>query len=284
MRIAIIGDIHGSIRNLKRAIRFLKKSNLIFITGDIISTVSFSLVIKSILKFRTISREKYVDLVYGDELQEFTKHQKKSAIKIFQIISKLNIPTFFTHGNSETKEIREIYSEIADENANIYYIENGVLSYNNYIIAGYGYCSPSEYRTPFKTPGEKTEKEIEKDLNSITEKISNTIKDENMLVFGLFHEPPYETKLDYMFQKGHVGSKLIKKHIEETRYDYIFSGHIHESQNFELKNNILMINPGPLINGEIGILNLKQKEVQLRRIPCSSTLKGIVYRTRGSFA
>ena len=71
MRISIIGDIHGSILNLKRIIPKLKKSEIIFVTGDITGTISYPLVIKSILKSRRISREKYAELVYNDYISEF---------------------------------------------------------------------------------------------------------------------------------------------------------------------------------------------------------------------
>ena len=283
MSIAVIGDIHGSIYNLKRVVRKLKNHQSIFVTGDITGTISYPLVIKSILKSKRISREKYAELVYNDHLPDFIKYQLKSAEEITEIFLKIGKPIFFTHGNSDVKEAREFFSQISKEHENLHYIGNSVQIHEKWLIAGYGFCSPAKYRNPFETPGEKEEKEISDDLTRLEKEILTHIESNDYTLIGLFHEPPFETKLDYISSKSHVGSKLIGEHISNIPYEFIFSGHIHESQNYEKTDNQILINPGPLVNGEWAFVDLNTKNVQLERLKLNLTLKGFAYKTRDIF-
>ena len=283
MSIAVIGDIHGSILNLKRVAQKLKQYQLVFVTGDITGTISYPLIIKSILKSKRISREKYAELVYNDYLPDFIKHQLKSAEEIVDIFLKIGKPIFFTHGNSEVKEAREFFSQISKEYENLHYIGNSIQIYEQWLISGYGFCSPAKYRNLFETPGEKEENEISKDLNRLEREILTYTELNDYTLVGLFHEPPFETKLDYISHKSHVGSKLIREHISKIPYDFIFSGHIHESQNYEKKDNQILVNPGPLVNGEWVSVNLKTRNIQLKSLKLNLTLKGLAYKTRRVF-
>ncbi len=283
MNIAVIGDIHGSIANLKRIIQQSKKAQIIFITGDITGTISYPLVVKSILKSKRISREKYAELVYNDYLPEFIKYQLKSAEKIIKILLKIDKPIFFTHGNSDVIEARDFFTQISKEHENLHYIGNSVQIYEKWLVSGYGYCSPAKYRTPFETPGEKEEKEIIKDLAGLEKEILNYSESNDYTLVGLFHEPPLNSKLDFISNKSHVGSELILNHISKIPYDYVFSGHIHESQNYEKTKNRILINPGPLVNGEWASLDIDKKKVQLNQLKLNFTLKGFAYKTRDIF-
>ena len=283
MSIAVIGDIHGSISNLKRISQKLKRYQFVFITGDITGTISYSLVIKSILKSKRISREKYAELVYNDYLPEFIEHQLQSAKKITNILLKIDKPIFFTHGNSDLKEARDFFSQISKENENLHYVGNSIQTHERWLVTGYGYCSPSKYRTPFETPGEKEEKEIIEDLNKLEQEILTYTESNDYTLVGLFHEPPFGTKLDYISHKSHVGSELVQNHISKIPYNYVFSGHIHESQSYEKTDNRILLNPGPLVNGEWAFVDSDTKNIQLKRLMFNLTLKGFAYKTRNIF-
>ena len=284
MRFSIIGDLHGSISNLRQIIRKIKKTDALFITGDITGTISYPLILKSILKSKKISREKYTELVYNQYLPQFIKFQIKSAKKIFNLLSRTDIPVFFTHGNSDAKEVRKIFEEYSENNPNFFYLGNSVVSYNNWIVAGYGFCSPAKYRIPFQTPGEKKKTEIIEDLQKIENKIQELIKNKESLLFGIFHEPPKDSKLDYVARKSkHVGSSLTKSHISKIPYNFIFSGHIHESQNYEVHKNTILVNPGSLINRKWAIVYPDKMSVSLKKICIPLSIKGLIYRSREIF-
>ncbi len=284
MRFSVIGDLHGSISNLRQIIRKIRKTDALFITGDITGTISYSLVLKSILKSKKISREKYTELVYNQYLPQFIKFQIKSAKKIFDLLSKANIPVFYTHGNSDAKEVREVFEEYSKNNSKFFYLGNSVIRYKDWIIVGYGYCSPAEYRTPFQTPGEKKKKEIKEDLQQLETKIQELIENEENILFGIFHEPPKDSKLDYVARKSnHVGNELIKNHVSKNPYNFIFSGHIHESQNYDIQNSTIFVNPGPLVNREWAIIYPEEMSVSLKKIRIPLSSKGLIYRSREIF-
>ncbi len=284
MKYAILGDIHGGIGNLRRIRRKLKECQAIFITGDITGTISYTLILKSILKSRKISRENYTELVYTEYLEKFTSFQIRTAKRIFAILEKLNIPVFFTHGNSETVKVREYYEDISKEKSNLIYLGNSLKIFNNLAIIGYGYCSPADYRTPLQTPGEKEKDDIKSDLIRLENQFFDLSATDDKIIIGLFHEPPINTRLDFIPNKSiHGGSDLIKEHISKIPYDYIFAGHIHESQNHEQMESVLLINPGALVDRNYSIVDLEDSTVSFRKLRIPLSFKGLVYRTRTVF-
>ncbi|OLS32053.1 MAG: 3',5'-cyclic adenosine monophosphate phosphodiesterase CpdA [Candidatus Heimdallarchaeota archaeon AB_125] len=284
MKFSIIGDLHGSLVYLRCIKRKIRKTDALFITGDIAGTLSYRLILKSILKNKKISRENYAELVYGKYLTQFVNFQRKTAKRIFKILSKTKIPVFFTHGNSDSEAMIEFFKKYSEKNTLFHYLGKSTIKHNNLIVAGYGYCSPAEYRTPFQTPGEKSKSEIVEDLSLLENHISKHKKNKNDLIIGLFHEPPKNTKLDFIEWKStHSGSELIHAHTQDVPYDLILAGHIHESQNYEIQENEILVNPGPLVNRKWAIVDIKNKTVSLKKIPIILSAKGFIYRTRETF-
>jgi Icc-related predicted phosphoesterase len=84
-------------------------------------------------------------------------------------------------------------------------------------IAGLGYSSP----TPFNTPGEYSEKELE-------ERLARFAGLEPLIL--ICHAPPYNTSLDQIRDGLHAGSKSVRAFIEHYQPEYLFCGHIHEAE------------------------------------------------------
>jgi len=60
------------------------------------------------------------------------------------------------------------------------------------------------------------------------------------------HQPPHNTKLDFLEWCGHVGSKTFKKFIDTAQPKLALSGHIHETFNVRDKvKKTVLLNPGP---------------------------------------
>jgi Icc-related predicted phosphoesterase len=257
---------------------------MIFIAGDITGTLSYSLILKSIIRNKRISREKYADEVYGKYLEEFTKFQISSVKSFFKIISGLNCPIFFTHGNSEVAEVREKYLSESEKRDNLFYLGNSICEYEKWVVAGYGFCSPASYRTSFQTPGEKDANAIIQDLSELEKKIKKYSSEEDKIFVGLFHEPPFDTDLDYIPHKSsHGGSKEIRGHILKLDYTYIITGHIHESPNYENHQDSLMINPGSLVNRRWALLEHPERKIRLNKIKIPLSLKGFIYNSRSYY-
>jgi Icc-related predicted phosphoesterase len=254
---------------------------MIFIAGDITGTISYPLILKSIIKNRKISRKAYADEVYGEDKNKFTDFQIKSAMRFFGIITRLRVPIFFTHGNSEVPEVRKLYTSVSKEYENIFYLGNSVCEYSKWVVAGYGFCSPASYRTSFQTPGEKKTDEIEQDLSIIEEKMKNYPRNNGYITVGLFHEPPFSTSLDYIpYRSSHRGSKEISNHIQKSDYRYVIAGHIHESPSYEVSKETIMINPGSLVNRRWAKIDHLKESVKMRRIKLPLSVKGFIYNSR----
>jgi hypothetical protein len=88
-------------------------------------------------------------------------------------------------------------------------------------VAGLGYSSP----TPFHTPGEYSEQQIEERLAKFAEL--------SPLVL-VCHAPPFGTALDQVRPGLHAGSKSVRDFIEKHQPAYFFCGHIHEAEGVEI--------------------------------------------------
>ncbi len=84
-------------------------------------------------------------------------------------------------------------------------------------VAGLGYSSP----TPFNTPGEYSEAQIEERLRRFA--------DLQPLVL-VCHAPPYGTLLDQIKPGLHAGSRSVREFIEKYQPAHFFCGHIHEAE------------------------------------------------------
>jgi Icc-related predicted phosphoesterase len=88
-------------------------------------------------------------------------------------------------------------------------------------VAGLGYSSP----TPFHTPGEYSEAQIEERLAKFA--------DVAPLVL-VCHAPPYGTALDRVRAGLHAGSRSVREFIEKYQPEHFFCGHIHEAEGVEI--------------------------------------------------
>ncbi len=224
--------------------------------------------------------------MFTEFYDRFVDMQLKSVIKIMKVIEEVNKPCFIIHGNADTLEVREYIRKRAKDNSNIYFLDNEAVTFNNFIIAGYGYTSPNPV-DEIQAPGVKTLKEIKADIKELSEQIEKFSKSfPDLKVIGLFHDPPYNTALDYIKQRNeHVGNKIILDHVKSTPYSFFFAGHIHESRAIEFTNNSIRMNPGPLINGmwaHIDLNNPSNFKLEKSKFMFSSILH-VVYKLRGLF-
>ena len=91
------------------------------------------------------------------------------------------------------------------------------LEADGWNIAGLGYSNP----TPFNTPGEYSEEEIESRLGPFA-----GLKP----LILICHCPPMNTGLDKVRNGLHAGSRSVRDFIEKIQPEYFFCGHIHEAE------------------------------------------------------
>ncbi len=81
--------------------------------------------------------------------------------------------------------------------------------------AGLGYSNI----TPFKTPGEYTEEQIQEALGAF---------DGLSPLYLVAHVPPKDSQLDEFAPGQHGGSPALRKWVTQAQPVYLFCGHIHE--------------------------------------------------------
>jgi hypothetical protein len=89
-------------------------------------------------------------------------------------------------------------------------------------FAGLGYSN----RTPFSTPGEYSEEQLEERLARFTGLSPMVL---------VCHAPPLNTDLDGINPDQHFGSQVVLDFIQANQPRYFFCGHIHEAAGKETK-------------------------------------------------
>ncbi len=92
----------------------------------------------------------------------------------------------------------------------------GHLEAGGFHITGLGYSNP----TPFATPGEYSEAELEQRLHAF---------DGLQPMISICHAPPFGTMLDRITNLKHAGSRAIREFLQREKPRYFFCGHIHEA-------------------------------------------------------
>lgn len=140
------------------------------------------------------------------------------------------------------------YQTLEDHNASV---EGILTSFDGLSFIGSGGAT----RFTGKTPNEISEEEIIQNLSLVMDEEDGYWDDLVMII----HNPPYNTKLDKLSSGIHVGSKLIRKVIEDIKPLVVVSGHIHEAYAIDAIGDTVLINPGSLAEGRYAILEIESK-------------------------
>jgi hypothetical protein len=162
--------------------------------------------------------------------------------------------------NNGRKEAERVIEEIMKYNKNIlaqlgnldqpgvndYLTEKGInLHRNGFIMDGVGiFGVGGSNPTPFNTPTEFSEDEIETFLLDGLDKAKDTT-----LKIMVPHMPPKDTKLDIISASVHVGSQSIRDFILKHKPDIALSGHIHEARGSDTIGKTLAFNAGMFREG-----------------------------------
>lgn len=79
----------------------------------------------------------------------------------------------------------------------------------------------------------------------------------------LFHSPPKDTKVDADNDK-HIGSKAVRKVIEEMKPLLVFCGHAHKAKGIDRIGRTTIVNPGALKYGNISIVEIEGEKVSVK--------------------
>ncbi|MEO0127055.1 MAG: metallophosphoesterase [candidate division WOR-3 bacterium] len=152
---------------------------------------------------------------------------KKEASIVLNTIKEINANVVAVPGNCDQYEVLDF---LKDEGINLH---GEIREFKGLLFFGIG---GSGY-TPFRTPQEYSDEEIERIL-------SNYRRQDGKQIF-VSHAPPFNTKVDKTLTGMHVGSKHIREFIEKNQPDLCICGHIHEARNTDRIGRTIIANPGP---------------------------------------
>ena len=139
------------------------------------------------------------------------------------------------------------------------------------IIDDVGFYGYGGARTPFGTPFEPLEGEIELGLmNSY-----NMVRDQRLKV-QVTHMPPIRTKIDRIPSGAHVGSEAVRKFIEGGRPKVAISAHIHEARGTDELGDAKLVNPGRFPEGNCALVTLTEEGASVRMVNLSEEIKNSV--------
>jgi hypothetical protein len=92
----------------------------------------------------------------------------------------------------------------------------GKIEIEGFHVVGLGYSNP----TPFDTPGEYSEEELQERLHAF---------DGLKPMIAICHVPPQGTMLDRITNLRHAGSRSMREFLQREQPRYFFCGHIHEA-------------------------------------------------------
>ncbi len=152
------------------------------------------------------------------------------------------LKVFMAPGNDDALEI----DGIIQDSASIVNCNDQVVPIGDHEMATFAWTNP----TPWDTPREKTDEELEPMLEALIARVRNRER----AIFN-FHAPPYGFALDLapeltknliqaVDRKTHVGSRAVTNMLKKYQPFLSLHGHIHESRGIQKMGKTTMINPG----------------------------------------
>jgi len=129
-----------------------------------------------------------------------------------EILKKRAGQVYLIPGNHETeRQIADLCGRFGLND-----LHGGQIRVGDFHLVALGYSNP----TPFDTPGEYSEEELEQKLHAF---------DGLKPMIAVCHAPPYGTVLDRITNLRHAGSKSVRDFLQREQPRYFFCGHIHEA-------------------------------------------------------
>ena len=284
VRLLYTTDLHGAELVWRKSLSAAKMYNVdvLIVGGDITGKMLIPIVdvgngqyeyyfMKKVHRITKDQLDKVVDDIYKmgyypyvtteDEYREL-KENKEKLDEIFLKVMKDtlkrwlvlaaerlpdNIELIVTLGNDDRLEL----DEVVKEHSRVKYSEGQkIWIKDTYEFFGCSWVNP----TPWNSPREESEEKLYERLNKYWEQIENPER----AVLEI-HAPPYQSTIDEAplldenfnpvirggrVVKVPVGSKAVKRFIEEKQPLIVLSGHIHESPGFVKIGRTWVVNPG----------------------------------------
>lgn len=171
-----------------------------------------------------------------------------TAKDVENCFSRIDVPSFSVPGNCDPKEVYDALEHSSSVNLHGSYMNLGKIS-----LVGIGGSNP----TPFETPFELTDKQIDDLMKSLMGRMQKTTH--NVLIS---HAPP-QGILDEI-GGNHVGSNTIGKYI--SNFDLVCCAHVHEQRGTYEADGVKFVNPGPAAMGNCAMIHFGEtaKDIEVK--------------------
>jgi Icc-related predicted phosphoesterase len=156
---------------------------------------------------------------------------------VSEVLGLIEVPSLAVPGNCDQKAIIERI-----EYSNTVNLHGTSIDIGNITFTGIGASNP----TPFNTPFELSEEEIDQILTQAKKKMKKNVH--NVLIT---HAPPYDT-LDRIAECC-VGSTSLRSHMKD--FDLVCCAHIHEQKGIKECDGVTVVNPGPASEGNCALIH-----------------------------
>jgi hypothetical protein len=146
------------------------------------------------------------------------------------IMEKEGIEVLTVPGNCDTKNTIDKLNNVGIN------IDEKLVNIDSVKFVGLG----GSNKTPFNTPNEYTEEELLAKFKNATKNVKKELLLNNFIF--ITHAPPKNTMADRV-NNCNVGSKAVRKIIEEYQPSLVICGHIHESRCIDKIKNSYIVNP-----------------------------------------
>ncbi len=179
---------------------------------------------------------------------------KARVAAILDEIKTLNRNVYAQIGNMDTREVEEYLDETR---VNVH--KKMVRLSDDVHLLGLGYSNP----TPFSTPSEVDEKQLETWLDSV---LDQALEARNLIFMS--HTPPYDTGADLLSSGKRAGSRAVRNFIERVQPGVCVTGHIHEARSVDHIGKTIIINPGTFSSGSYVLITFEDRKLdaELRQI------------------
>ena len=171
-------------------------------------------------------------IIHGDLTTDGGRDRAREIVA--EIRSKTESPVLAQPGNMDRSDATEWFAEEGID------LHGRGRRYEDIGIVGVGGSNP----TPFRTPTEFSEEEIEAVLAKAIEEVG----DVRVLIL-ISHAPPKDTNVDRVGADLHVGSEAVRRFIEKHEPAVCVSGHIHEARGQDRLGSTDVLNTGMLAAG-----------------------------------
>lgn len=124
-------------------------------------------------------------------------------------------------------------------------LHKNIFSMEDYDFLGFGGGS-----SPFDTPFEPDDAERGDVLQQLLQRTTATHR------AIISHQPPKHTGIDRTSEGTAAGSAALRDLIQQQDVDLVLSGHIHEARGQDELNGAVLVNPGPVKDGQYAVLQL----------------------------